>query len=345
MTDLVKYFNVIRKWWWIIALLFVVTMGTILILPRLAETQYEATVTVQVSAPPPEETPLYSDFGRGVMTEQIEQARLSFNQVLMSDVINRTLKQLPDIRMSAHELREYITVELPKDATQLVIIHVRSSDPETAALLANMLVEVGLQQYGQLRAKSTVNARQFIEQQLEVVGEDLKTAEAELVQFQIANKIGQLQSAMNRQYEDIRTLRNTRDLSWVEGNVTKAEAIDKILLERETDLQNLIGLSAEYNDLVDDVDRLRSTYNFLLERKSEAQIKENQLLEVGYIQIINPAYPPDDPVVLIDNNLILLGGIASLLVGGLLAFLLEYWEVSRTSHVVRPRPERSEVVA
>jgi uncharacterized protein involved in exopolysaccharide biosynthesis len=339
MAEIMKYLKVMLKWWWIMAILLVATVGTMLVIPFLNETRYEATVTVQVSAPPPEEAPLYSQFGRGVLQEEIAQNQASFNQVLMGDVVNRTVKKVPDANMGARELREHIVIEISKD-TPFMFVRVRAQQPEIAADLANTLVEVGLQEYGKLRAKSTANARLFIEQELETAAAELEAAEAELIQFQIDNKIGALQNALNTQYEDIRNLRNDRDFAWAEGNVTKVQTLDQIILEREADLQNLIGLSAEYTALADGVERRRSTYNFLLEKKSEAQIKENQLLNVGYIQIITPAYPPEDPVLLIDNSVILLGAVGSILVGGLLAFLFEYLEASRAPRGVQPRAER-----
>ena len=80
--------------------------------------------------------------------------------------------------------------------------------------------------------------------------------------------------------------------------------------------------------MLDRVERARSTYNFLLDKRAEAQIKENQILELSSIQIITPAYPPKRPVSAISSKLIVLGVVMSLLVGMLLTFLLEYLEIS-----------------
>jgi uncharacterized protein involved in exopolysaccharide biosynthesis len=90
----------------------------------------------------------------------------------------------------------------------------------------------------------------------------------------------------------------------------------------------MIGLSAEYNELTDRVERVRTTHNFLLDKKAEAQIKENQILSLGSIQIITPARPPQQPTSIINSKLIILGAIASSLAGILLTFLLEYLEMS-----------------
>jgi uncharacterized protein involved in exopolysaccharide biosynthesis len=137
-------------------------------------------------------------------------------------------------------------------------------------------------------------------------------------------------------------LKGQRDLERAAGNVAKAQAIDETILEREVELQNLIGLSAEYYAMVDYVEQMRSFYNFLFDKKTEAQIKEDQILELGSIQIITSARPPLRPVAAISNKLIVLGAVASLLTGVLLTFLLEYLEVSGAFRGFQSRSQRSE---
>lgn len=344
LQEISKYFQIIRKWWWVIALLFGATVGTMVALALLTETQYEATVTVQISAPPPEEVPLYSQFGRQALNDEIAQTRTSFSELLLEgDVPYRVLETLPNIPMSGGELRDRITIETP-ESLQLLRISVRAADPETAALLANTVVEVGLQRYGELRAQATANTRQFIEHELETVQAELKDAEAELMQFQIANKFTTLNGAVDNQYSLIRQLRMQSDLARAEGDMAKAQALEEILLEREAELQNMIGLSAEYNELVDRVERVRNTHNFLLDRWGEARIKENQILQVGFIQVITPAHPPRNPVAAIGGKLIVLGAVTSLLASVLLTFLLEYLEVSGAFRGLQ-RPSEQEVIA
>lgn len=345
IQDIVKYLKIIRKWWWVIALLFGATVGTMLGVALLTETTYEATVTLQVSAPPPQEVPLYSQFGRQALSDEIEQTRVSFQEFLMEgDAPYRALEVLPDIPMRGGELRDRITVDLP-EYSQLMRVGVRASDPETAALLANTLAEMGLKQYGQLLAQPTANTRAFIEQELEVAREELETAEAELIQFRIENKIGDLDRAVNSQYELIRSLRLQGDLARSRGDVLQAQAIEETILLRGAELQNMIALSAEYTELVDQVERVRSTHNFLLDRRTEAQIKENQILALGSIQVITPARPPSRPVSSIDSKLVVLGAVASLLAGVLLTFLVEYLDVSGVFTGFQKRSERCEVSA
>jgi uncharacterized protein involved in exopolysaccharide biosynthesis len=344
IQDLLKYFRIIRKWWWVVILLFGATVGTMLVIAFLTEVQYEATVTVQISAPAPQEVPLYSEFGRQSVRDEIVRTRDSFSELLLEgDIPYRALEALPDIQMRGGELRDRITIDIPENS-QLMHVRVRASDSETVALLANTLVETGLERYGQLLAQPTANTRQFIERELEVTREELTAAEAELAQFKIANKLGDLNSAINNHYNLGRSLTMQRDLAWAEGDKTMAQALEEVILKREAELQNMIGLSAEYYELVDRVERVRATYDYLLDRRSEAQIKENQILAMGSIQIITPARPPQQPVSAIGNKLIVLGSVVSILAGVLLTFLLEYLEVTGAFRGFRTLSQRSEMV-
>jgi uncharacterized protein involved in exopolysaccharide biosynthesis len=294
MREVRSYFRIIGRWWWVIILLFAATVGTMVALAYTTEPQYRATVTLQVSAPPPQAVPLYSDFGRQGLYDEIEQNRTGFSEFLLEgDTVRLALEALPDVPLQARELidEESITVSAPPES-QLLYVSALADDPETAALLANQIVEVGLAQYGQLRAQPTVNARQFIEEQLETARAELRAAETELAQFQINNKIGALDRAIDAQYNVMRSLKLQRDTARSEANPVKAQALDEIILDYEAELQNMVGLSAVYEELRDQVQRTRSTFNFLLERRTEAQIKENQILSVGFIQIITPARAP-----------------------------------------------------
>jgi uncharacterized protein involved in exopolysaccharide biosynthesis len=345
IQDLLRYFKIIRRWWWVVILLFGATVGTMLVVAFLTEVQYEATVTVQVSAPAPQEVPLYSEFGRQSVRDEIVRTRDSFRELLLEgDIPYRALEALPDIQMRGGELRDRITIDIPENS-QLMHVRVRALDSETAALLANTLVETGLGRYGQLLAQPTANTRQFIERELEDTREELTAAEAELVQFKIANKIGNLNSAISDHYSLGRSLMMQRDLAWAGGDRDKAQALEEIILKREAELQNMIGLSAEYYELADRVERVRATYDYLLDRRSEAQIKENQILAMGSIQIITPARPPQKPVSAIDSKLIVLGSVVSILAGVLLTFLLEYLEIAGAFRGFQRLSERSEIVS
>lgn len=337
IREILSYWQIIRKWWWVIVLLFVTTVGTMFLISVISETRYESTVTVQVSAPPPQEVPLFSQFGRetGVSTA-IEQTRRSFAEFLQAgDAAWRTLDALPDVNLAGIDLRERMMVELPDDS-QLMRITVPYPDPDIAALLANALVEKGLEGYGELLAKPTANNRAFIEQQLEIARSELSKAESELTQAQMDNKIGDLNRAIDTQYELLSSLRLQLDLASANREIAKVRGLEKVIEQRETELQELLGFSSEYTALTGRVDRLRDTYSFMLDKSAEAQIKENQILDLSSIQVITPARPASEPSVLIDSRMVFLGAVVSLILGVLLTFILESLEAAGVLRGVKP---------
>lgn len=335
--DTVSLAKVIRKWWWVIFLLFVATVGTMAGIAYFSETRYRATVTLQVSAPAPQEVPLYSQFGRGALRDEIEQTQGSFSEFLQEgNVVWEVVRALPDIPVTGEDLRKSLEIEIPENS-QLMYVRVTAKDSENAALLANTLVDIGLQDYGKLLAQGTIVTRQFIEQQLLPAREAVEKAGTELTQFQIANKIGGLNGAIDSHQQLIRSLQIQSDLARADGDLVRARSLEEIILEREAELQNILGLIAIFTDLNNRYERARSTYNFLLDKQTEAQIKENQILEVGSIQIITPARPPDHPVAAITPTLIALGAVASIMAGIVLALLLEYLNISRPPYDVQQR--------
>jgi uncharacterized protein involved in exopolysaccharide biosynthesis len=341
--DILKYTKILRKWWWVIALLVGGTMGTLLAIASLGEPQYEATVTLQVSAPPPQEVPLYSEFGRRAINDEIEWTRSSFSELLLEgDIPYRALETLPQIQLKGGELRDIVTVDLP-EASQLMHVRVRAPYTETAALLANTLVETALKQYGQLLAEPTANTRGFVEGELLTAQEELASAELALARFRTDNRVGDLNAAQKNQSALIQDLKLRGDIARASDELAQAQAFEEIIQQREAELHNMIVLSAEYTELVDRVERVRETQNFLLSKISEAQIKENQILQMGSIQIITPARPPNKPVLVIDNKIIALGAASSLLASVLLAFLLEYLELSGVLRGSLERSEQSDV--
>ena len=82
IPEILRYLRIVRKWWWVVTLFVAATVGTLLVLAYLTEANYEATVTMYVSAPPPQEVPLYSKFGQQALRDEIEQTRISLNEFL-----------------------------------------------------------------------------------------------------------------------------------------------------------------------------------------------------------------------------------------------------------------------
>jgi uncharacterized protein involved in exopolysaccharide biosynthesis len=89
-------------------------------------------------------------------------------------------------------------------------------------------------------------------------------------------------------------------------------------------------LGDEYEALRESIKRAESYYTFLKDKETEAKLKENEVLQVAFIQVIEPARPPTNPVSSFNIQIFALGGVLSLVVSGVLAFVLEYLESGQT---------------
>jgi len=97
----------------------------------------------------------------------------------------------------------------------------------------------------------------------------------------------------------------------------------QIIAKREAGLVTLIGLGAEYDTLENSLQQARERVSFLAGKANEAEIKKSQALAAGYLQIIEPAHTPGSPMPSNIWQLMALGAVVSLIVGTILAFLLE----------------------
>jgi uncharacterized protein involved in exopolysaccharide biosynthesis len=175
-------------------------------------------------------------------------------------------------------------------------------------------------------------SREFITGQLGTTGQDLDQAQEKLIAFQIENIIGDLRQAIALQQELIFELSKNRDLAEAAGRLEEVARYERLILEREVELQNLVRLDLEYADLTAEVEQSRSTYEFLLTKQTEATLKENEILSLGFIQIIGPAKPPSDPLPQVKISLLAIGGVLSLIIGIIVAFIWDRLE---------PPPSRS----
>jgi len=323
--DLLAYLRIIKKRLWIIILLMVVTVGTIVAVFLTAKPVYSATVRFLVTAPPSSNVSLYGEFRQPTMREEINYARANFVEVLRSGTVAwQTVDDL-GIAMRGGELLSRVTIK-ETEGSEFVNLTVTSDTAEEAQLLANTLVQNALRYYGAVRASSVTNSLGFISIQLEQTQREMEEAERRLLQFQIENHMGDLDSEILSVQALIRALRLERDQAEAEDSGDKVASYDRLIAEREIELQDLLLLSTEYAELKAALSRATSLYNLLLDKEAEARLKENEIQNVGFVQIVEPARKPGSPKSPFNAKVVILGAVGSLIVGVLLSFLLEYVE-------------------
>jgi len=325
IQELITYIQVMKRRWKPIVGLFLGTMVTLFILSTLAPQVYLATAQLQVIAPPPGAVTLYGGFRTSGFRDEVAYTQNTFIQIVQGWVVARRTIETIDTQLGTKELRERTEVTVESDFIKLTVA---GDEANEAVQLANGLSTEALTYYGELLARSSSVSREFISTQLELARQELDYAQTDLMQFKIENKIGSLDGDIGQQTNLIRALRLSRDDAMANSDITKANAYDALIIQREKELQDLLNLSAQYQSLQSAVNQASNTYNFLLGKETDAKLAENQTSNVNFILVVEPASPPEQSTSTFKTSLLALGGVLSLILGLTIAFAWEYVETS-----------------
>lgn len=336
IRDLIVYWGIIRKRLWLVALLVGVTLVTVIAVSAMKPALYRTSLRFQVTAAPPADVSLYEAFRASAYRDEIAITRANFIAVLTSlEVAWQAVNEL-NLDLLGNELVTMISVEESSDSDFVRLI-VTSEDPQLSADIANTLITLAVRRYGELNARPITTTREFIQSQLEQQRLELEQAQAELITFKAENNFGTLESSLSAQQELIRSLELSHDRAIAEGDLTLAQKYNLLINQRQGDLQQLILLSGEYSVIETRVRQLQNTYNFLLEKHTEAQLKENEALNLGFVQVLGPAIIPHTPEGWLNLSIVALSLVVALTVGVMLAFLLEYIERLHSPEIA-PKP-------
>jgi uncharacterized protein involved in exopolysaccharide biosynthesis len=320
--ELFTYWQVIKKRLWLIGLLVGVTMGVILLVSYLSPPLYRATTSFQVTTPLPTEVSLVSDFRTATSREELGYTRNNFLAVLKSEYVAGLVIEQLHLNMDVQQVAERMVLE-PVEGSDFMKLSVTASHPDLAAAMANTTTDKASQYFAELSAASLTANKKTIQQQLQERKKELDEARAALVQFQVENGLGSQDGTLHSQENLITAAKSNRDQALAEGKQETATNYDQIIATRERELQARILLDSKFQDLQGTVARLESTYTDLLNKETEAELKENDLLSAQFIQVV-PARVPSRPLPRLDPKVMVVGAVVSLALGILLAFALEY---------------------
>ncbi len=339
--EILTYWLIVRKRLWLIVLLMAATLGTIFVTAYMAPPLYQASVKFQVTAPPPEDVSLFKGGGYNP-TEEVLVTREGFIDVVTSRAVASQVIDLLQLPMSTEELQSHISIEeviqtqvqyRSRSEFPMLKLNVQNGDPDLAVELVNTVMQVALQQYGEVRTRPKAMSREFITSQLEATRQDLDKAHEALTAFLVRNKIGDLQQRISLQQNLINDLRKNQDLASAGGELQEVANYDQLILQREVELQNLLRLDSDYASLKSAVERGNSTYEFLLGKETEAKLKENETLTLGFIQLIGSASRPTNPLPRVQMSILAVGGVLSLVLGIIIAFMWHSLETHRAQAV------------
>lgn len=328
MKEVLHYLAILKKRWWLILVLVAATVGTIVFTLLTQEPVYEASIKFLFSTPPVAEVTVYDEFRQPSVRDEIPFAKSNFIEVLTSKVVIWDAINALGANVNADQVSAGLTVEELANS-EFVRLAVRQRDPQLAADMTNALMDAALKYYGELRARPTTMSSTFINEQLSLAQETWQKAEDELTRFQLQNQIGDLDTQIATEQSLIRSLILQQSIAVAENDTQGADKYSTIISQREETLQSMVGLRSQYTALKAAANQTRDTYELLLNRQTQAKLKENEILNVGFVSALGPATPPSSPVSTFDLKLVLLGALMSLVVGILLAVGWEYLAVHR----------------
>lgn len=333
--EFLTYWIIIKKRLWLIVLLFVVTMGAMVVASYLSEPVYEAKGLFQVTAPLPADVSLFTDFRTSTSRDELGYTKNNFLGVLKSNFVVGQVVDEFELNIDADQFLEDKVVIEPSQDSDLVTLTVTAENPKLATDIANTLIEKGAQRFGEMSASSITANKKLIQKQMEKIKVQLDEAKAALTAFQIENGVGSMDGVLRAQESLISQLALRRDESLARGDDETAANYDQIMATRERQIQTLILLASEYDTLQDAVKRIDLTYSDLLDKETEATLKENEIQGAKFVRII-PAREPTRPLPRLNIKLLLIGAMVSLVLGIILAFVLDALE---SVSIARPEEE------
>lgn len=359
-TEILTYVRIVRKRWWIITLLFVVTIAVVLLNALREKPVYQAYVKLQVIAAEPQEVSLFAQTRPIASTEEIVAVQVQFDSALHSYYVAwQTINDL-NLGVSAAQLLEGLTVSAEEEFLHVTFT---ADNPMDVEAIATRHVENAFKYYAQLRAKSATVALQFIQEQLSDEEKALATAEGELLAFKVSHNLDSLpreilavqdalrelkleraklvaqreeMQAIAARYKeeaakvgadkspvDYARLATSQEIS-IAGALAREAHYDRMIEDQQNRLEDLLKLTTEYETLLRRVSRIEASYSFLAGKENEARLKQNQANNVSFIQIVEPARMPDRPVPSRTPKMLAIGAVLSLIAGTILAFALEF---------------------
>lgn len=329
--SLADYWMIIRKRKLVIILSFACMLGGSVFYFFHAKPIYEATATIRIAD---RKTTIEVLPSISVPVERyIDPVKSEAKAILGLPVLKQVAFELGLVDENAafekiigvvKGLQSSIHTEVVKD-TNVVKIIVRHPNAEQAAAIANTTAKAYVKEDLNQNIKQAKSVREDIDAQLESVTTRLKEREEEILELKKSGKATGIVIALQDQLADLETKKGnlltkyTKKHPEVVGITEQIASIKERLKALPEDEITLARATRE-------IDALGKVYKDLVDKLSQARIAEAENVEE--VQIIEPAVVPTRPV---NPNLPLTAGIgagAGIILGFLLAFLVENLDTS-----------------
>lgn len=229
-------------------------------------------------------------------------------------------------QISAALIRCEEAIETEKvGATNMIRVTATMPSAAYARDLANTVAEVYIAQNLMEKAKQVRHAREFIEEQLNVLEKRLMVSEEKLRRFSDDVKNIKMAEPIHKKLADLE-FEAVELLQKYTDKHPRVTAIREQIKTLENQVHGFSGQELEYSRLSREVEVNKRLYGLLKEKLEEARISEAQ--KVADVSIVNPAVLPARPVSTNKRLGILMGALIGIVLGCTLAFVLETLDTS-----------------
>lgn len=211
--DFWKILNILQKWWWLIGLIILTTVGATYLSLKNTIPQYSATATLNVK----QQTRNIVDGSNRSGIERIianqtflltqiellKSEKLAVDVIVSLNLINddnfiardqaASMTREQKLRFATNVFKNKLSVE-PVGRSRIIDVNFIHTNPNKAALIANSVTETFINNSLESQVNSTRFAREFLEDRLVTVRQSLEDAERGLVEYASNNNIIRLQS-------------------------------------------------------------------------------------------------------------------------------------------------------
>ena len=178
-SSLRDYLAVLRKWLWLILLIFAGTMAFILVRAWQTPPAYRSTISVQIIPLEASEVPLYARLNNYSPFDNVDLVLTQFSAAVRSPIIAQHTISDTGVAMTASELVAKLSVEREEVGDRLAV-SLTGASPQDAEALLSRHVDLALKQYSASRALQTSAVLAFLENQLALSEKELIAAQAEV---------------------------------------------------------------------------------------------------------------------------------------------------------------------
>ncbi len=222
-----RYFELLRRWAWLIILGAVVAAGAAYIISRNTTPVYQATAKLLIDEAPGSVSG--NDYAQILLEQRLAQ---TYVEILTTEpILSETIKRL-DLPDTPDRLARRTTVSAPPE-TQIIVVSVEDTDPQRAADTANMIGVVFTDKNQERENLRYAEPISNWEARIEQIGNDIEALETEI------GEMGEPQTAVDQ----ARLSRLETQLK--EGQILYTEAfnnLNQLQLDRARESSNVVPI-------------------------------------------------------------------------------------------------------